>query len=164
MLIEHIHGGDVKEALSCTSKRRICDFSANINPLGIPKSVELALKKYISSLVNYPEIGSKELCREIAKYHNIKPENIIIGNGSTELIYLFARAFKPKSAIIPVPTFSEYEMALKTQNTKIFFLKLFQKDGFKLSIDKISRPIFQMGTPPSFSKRGKLLKLQKDLK
>ena len=137
MAIEHIHGGDVKGALACTSKKRIYDFSANINPLGIPKSVELALKKHISSLVNYPEIGSEELCLEIAKYHNVKPENIIIGNGSTELIYLFARTFKPKSAIIPMPTFSEYEMSLRTQNAKISFLKLSRENGFKLSIDDL---------------------------
>lgn len=109
------HGGDVwgfsrKHNIPV---ERLLDFSAPINYLGAsPKAVE-AIKKSAELVKFYPDPNPVELRRELAKYvGKVSPDNIIIGNGSTELIYMIPEFFSPNfKAIIPVPSFTEYEKA-----------------------------------------------------
>ena len=44
---------------------------------------------------HYPDRRCLDLRRDLAAYHGLSPEHILVGNGSTELIYLLARALKP---------------------------------------------------------------------
>lgn len=100
------HGGNIYRY-----DKDIIDFSANINPLGLSKKIrQLDLER----ILHYPDPESKDLIRRIAKYWNIKEENILLGNGSTELIYLIMHTFRPRRVSIPVPAFSEYERAAMT--------------------------------------------------
>ena len=113
--MQETHGGNIyalSEKLRLNEKN-IIDFSASINPLGIPESVNSAIKDNIKYLYNYPDPDAKRLRLQIAKQHKINPESIICGNGSTEMIYLVARALRPERVIIPAPTFSEYERACR---------------------------------------------------
>ncbi|MCK5708235.1 MAG: threonine-phosphate decarboxylase [Candidatus Aureabacteria bacterium] len=132
-IVNSIHGGNIYK-IKRSHKKTIIDFSANINPLGFSSAVKDALHKKISSLLHYPDAEYEAPRRAIAKHWNIKKENILIGNGSVELIYLIMNAFKPSSTLIPVPTFSEYERAARMINSKMHFLKLREKDNFKLNI------------------------------
>ena len=54
------HGGDVY------SNKTEYDFSANINPLGMPESVKIKLRESIEMCEHYPDTESRELIREIA--------------------------------------------------------------------------------------------------
>jgi len=115
-----LHGGNIyrlAEALGI-GENRIIDFSASINPLGVPKSVISAIGEHGKYLFNYPDPDAKKLRLHIARQYKINPEFIICGNGSTELIYLIARALQPKKVLIPEPTFSEYERAILTTSRK----------------------------------------------
>lgn len=47
--------------------------------------------------------------------------------------------YKPKSVFIPVPSFSEYERAARNAGSKICFLKLKEKNGFKISANSLRR-------------------------
>lgn len=98
---------------------RVIDFSASINPLGISEKVKAMIKKGLKSLHNYPDPDNRVLREKIGEYHGIDPETIQCGNGSTELIYLIIRALRPKTVLIPQPTFSEYERACKTVGRKV---------------------------------------------
>jgi threonine-phosphate decarboxylase len=135
---DYEHGGNVYRAAQELGipESEIIDFSASINPLGISGKVTDAIQKGLDSLVNYPDIDSKVLREKIAGHHDIDPETIICGNGSTELIYLIPRALKPEKVLIPGPTFSEYEKAVKTQ---IKELHLKETDTFKLDPDEFIR-------------------------
>ncbi len=110
-----IHGGNVYRACEelglCEAK--IIDFSASINPLGVPRSVTAEIKKSIDSLVHYPDPEVTHLRSQIAEQLGVDPRSIVYGNGSTELIYLVVRTMKPDRVLIPAPTFSEYERAIK---------------------------------------------------
>ncbi|MDP2277901.1 MAG: threonine-phosphate decarboxylase CobD [Nitrospirota bacterium] len=113
--MQETHGGNIyalSEKLRLNEKN-IIDFSASINPLGIPESVNSAIKDNIKYLYNYPDPDAKRLRSQLAKHHKINPESIICGNGSTEMIYLVARALRPERVLIPAPTFSEYERACR---------------------------------------------------
>lgn len=107
------HGGDIFAASRIIGipAQKILDFSASINPLGVPESVAEIIRENIDSLRNYPEPFAEELSRYIGRRYGIDERSIICGNGSTELIYLLVRALAPKKVVVLAPTFSEYERA-----------------------------------------------------
>jgi threonine-phosphate decarboxylase len=137
--MQETHGGNIyalSEKLRLNEKN-IIDFSASINPLGIPESVNSAIKDNIKYLHNYPDPEAKRLRSQLAKHHKINPESIICGNGSTELIYLVARALRPARVLIPAPTFSEYERACELScKLRVKSYRLKQENDFDIDPDK----------------------------
>jgi len=107
------HGGDIYAASRKLgiAADKVIDFSASINPLGIPKSVHAEIISHLGYLRHYPDPSATDLSREIAQSIGVDQESILCGNGSTELIYLVVKALQPKRVLIPAPTFSEYERA-----------------------------------------------------
>ena len=118
------------------------DFSGPVNFLGpSPKAVE-AVKKYAGRIRFYPDPNPVELKTEIAKYlgHGVDATNIILGNGSIELIYMIAEAFSCGfKAVIPVPSFTEYEKAALRVGGEPIFLKL--PDNFALDIENVKKAV-----------------------
>jgi threonine-phosphate decarboxylase len=97
------HGG-----VAPADRPRLLDFSASINPLGPPASVLRALRQELPSIAHYPDPECRELTNRLAALHGVAPEQIVVGNGSNELIYAIARAFRPKRVAIAEPTYTEY--------------------------------------------------------
>ncbi|MBF0520042.1 MAG: aminotransferase class I/II-fold pyridoxal phosphate-dependent enzyme [Nitrospirae bacterium] len=130
----HLHGGDIyslAESLNIP-QRRIIDFSSSPNPCGVSKKIKAELRKYLKFLNNYPDTECRRLTKVLAERYRINTENILCGNGSTELIYLIVRALKPQKALIVSPTFSEYERALSMSGVgDISFFSLNETDNFK---------------------------------
>lgn len=133
------HGGNIyrlAEELNI-HERKIIDFSASINPLGVSKKVKAELRRHLKYLHNYPDPDTKRLRKRLAQYHRINPEMILCGNGSTELIYLITRALKPKSVLIPAPTFSEYERACRTSyELRVTSYELKRENNFNINPDE----------------------------
>ena len=137
--MQETHGGNIyilSEKLRLNEKD-IIDFSASINPIGVPESVNSVIKDNIKYLHNYPDPDAKRLRLQIAKQHKINPESIICGNGSTEMIYLVARALRPERVLIPAPTFSEYERACKmSYELRVMRYELKREKDFDLNIEE----------------------------
>jgi threonine-phosphate decarboxylase len=113
-----VHGGEVWEAASKTGLRKeeLLDFSSSVNPLGPSKKALESIKANLTHISSYPDSNSTELRKAIAtRFKGISKDNVIAGNGSTELIYLFVETFMKKGdvALIPAPTFGEYERAVR---------------------------------------------------
>ena len=124
-----VHGADVFEAANKTGLKResILDFSSSVNPLGASDKALEAAKNNFGQIPSYPDSSSTALRGAIAKhYRGISRCNVVVGNGSTELIYLFAEAFLQKGdvAVVPAPSFGEYESAVKRAGAKIRHVKL----------------------------------------
>ena len=130
-MIDRIHGGN------CL-KRNIIDFSVNTNPLGLPKGLPDIISKNTDCVLRYPDPSSERLKRKLAALHAVGPRNIVIGNGSIELIYLVPRALKIKKALIITPTFSEYEFAIKSNGSMPTFFSTSEEDGFKIDCGKLA--------------------------
>ncbi len=132
------HGGNIYRAGEELGipENKIIDFSASINPLGMPKGVIREIDRNIKYLSHYPDTDAKALRLEIAEYHNIDTEHIICGNGSTELIYLIVRALQPKKVLIPVPTFSEYERASRSYGARVINYGLKKEHNFDIDVDE----------------------------
>ncbi|RQW80737.1 MAG: aminotransferase class I/II-fold pyridoxal phosphate-dependent enzyme, partial [Methanothrix sp.] len=103
------HGGKVQEAASALGAEPL-DFSANINPLGSPPLLELVARE-LTRVCHYPDNSYSGFSRAAARFAGVEASCIVPGNGSSELIRLFAEATLSDGdlAIIPSPTFGEYE-------------------------------------------------------
>ena len=135
------HGGNVYRAareLGLTESDLI-DFSSNINPLGPPEYLKNAIVRNLDSIQRYPDPGYERLRRAVAEYHALPAEQVIAGNGATELIYLFARALKPARALIAAPAFSEYERALRLALCRVNYFRLPEEEDFALDVDSLLR-------------------------
>jgi threonine-phosphate decarboxylase len=134
------HGGNLREISRHygVDEDAIVDFSSNSNPLGCPAAVRTIFRNGVSLLSSYPDIHCAELREALAVALGCGPQNIIAGNGSTELIYLIPRAFKPRRALILNPTFSEYEKSLLAAGCAVRSLPLHEEEQFRVSPREVS--------------------------
>ncbi|SHJ11178.1 L-threonine O-3-phosphate decarboxylase [Malonomonas rubra DSM 5091] len=134
-----IHGGGVDAAMSelGLSRQQIDDFSASINPLGTPPEVRRALADALERIGDYPEIDATSLRADLAAFHHLPEKNLLPGSGSTELIYLLPRVFKPRRALLVQPCFSEYAPALRQADCSIDTVSLVAEEGFAFSIEAV---------------------------
>ena len=132
------HGGDVYRWAQKTriDPAEIIDFSASINPLGPPASAHKAFKKSYNDVLRYPDPYGEELKEALAKHHGMKPAEILVGNGSTQLIYLLCSTLRPRKAVIVAPAFSEHANALKLAGAKVHLLSLATDGSFEFSTEK----------------------------
>jgi threonine-phosphate decarboxylase len=135
--LDREHGGDV---YTWAQKARIdpaeiIDFSASINPLGPPASVRKAFQKSYNEVSRYPDPYGEELKKALAKHHEMKPTEILLGNGSTQLVYLLCFALRPRKALVVGPAFSEHANALTLAGAKVRFLSLTPNDDFRFSTE-----------------------------
>ena len=120
---------------------KIVDFSASINPLGPPKAAVAAIKGAIPYLVNYPDPHSTLIKDALSKHLQVDRGCILPGNGSTELIYLIPRVLRPKRALLPVPSFSDYDRALRIAGCRVDYMRLRGSDGFVPDMDRFKKSV-----------------------
>lgn len=123
---KHIHGGDIYHHAGCN------DFSANCNPLGTPPGIKKAIIESLDHIGEYPQVGCTPLKEAIAEYEQVKADQVICGNGAAEVIFSLCRAIKPKKALVPAPTFAEYQQALYSVDCQVEFFYLEEKKQFAL--------------------------------
>ena len=122
---ENRHGGDTYGGIAL-------DFSANVSPLGTPKSVTDAIKRALPELYRYPDPYCRELVRAISEYEGVPQDVILCGNGASELIYAYCGAVRPRRAMELAPTFSEYALALQRTGCEVVRFALRQEEHFDL--------------------------------
>ncbi len=127
-----VHGGTVFQTAAelGVPVAEIRDFSANINPLGLPSRARTALTRALDHLQHYPEMYADSLIRQIAATGGHPASGILAGNGSTELIYLLVRVLKPKTSLIIAPAFTEYQRAVKLYGGGVNFCQTLSENDF----------------------------------
>jgi threonine-phosphate decarboxylase len=136
------HGAEVYGAAqeSGFNPQQILDFSSSVNPLGPSNKALDAIRNAFNSIAAYPDSNSNILRQTIAKqYPNVTKDNIVVGNGSTELMYLFVESFlkKGEKALMSAPTFGEYESAVRKIGEAPKFVKL--GSSFQIEIEAFKR-------------------------
>lgn len=139
MNLTNQHGGnlDAIEKIYNIPKKDIIDFSGNINPLGISEKVKQAIEKNIYNISIYPDINYLKLKQSISHYTNVPIENIIPGNGSSELISLLIKTTKTKKSVIISPAYSEYEREVKLSEGNSVLFPLKEENGFILNLKEL---------------------------
>ena len=108
-----VHGGDwagYRAEFGCDA----LDFSANVSPLGLPAGVAAAITNALPTADRYPDPLCRELRAALAGAEGVPADWILCGNGAADLIFRLALAVRPRRALLPAPTFAEYEAALQT--------------------------------------------------
>ncbi len=127
------HGGDIYR------NQIEYDFSVSLNPLGCPEEIQNAVRAASERVCQYPDPRQEELRRALAECYDSGPGNFICGNGASELFMAIANMVKPAKVLLPAPTFSGYEYALKGE-AEIVRHYLREEDGFALT-DRILEDI-----------------------
>ena len=134
---DHFHGSDLEkiEEIYGIKKEEIVSFSANVNPLGVSPKLRTALSEQIDVITTYPDREYTSLRKCIASYCETEYENVIVGNGSTELISLFIQIEHPKKALVIGPTYSEYEREIALGGGTTLYYPLRESDNFRLNVE-----------------------------
>ena len=156
------HGGNIYKVFREKNLKEILDYSSNINPYGIPESLKSRIIENLEILERYPDPDYVELREKLANLNNVNLSDIILGNGATEIIFLFMKVINPKKILIVSPTFGEYERAVKAVETsrnsidlscsddnknienkeiEIEYFELKESDDFKLNIGNLKNQL-----------------------
>lgn len=114
----YTHGGDILTAQSQYGGP-ILDFSANLNPLGMPEAVRQAAEKAVAEAVHYPDPLCRALREAIAAHDGVEESQIVCGNGAADVVFRLVQAKAPRRALVTAPTFSEYEQALQASGCRV---------------------------------------------
>jgi threonine-phosphate decarboxylase len=144
-LTPYFHGGNVWEFSETygISVEELIDFSISTNPLGAPESAMESIRGHLNLVKHYPDPDPEWLLEILAKAAGVSSNNIILGNGSTELIYLFVDVFLEDGyeAVIPVPSFSEYKAAIERFEGNMTFLHCRSSKSFQLNVKELERTV-----------------------
>ena len=129
-MVKKVHGGDIYTERELPAGVELVDFSANLNPLGMPQAVKDALCQEIDTYQSYQNPQCRKLRQAIGRYYGIPDSWIVCGNGAADVIWRLVLSRKPRRALLPAPTFSEYAEALECAGCELCYYDLPQKSGF----------------------------------
>ncbi len=134
-LLKSAHGGNIREAAALLgiAPGELLDFSANINPLGMPASLRQAIVDNPGCAERYPDVEYQQLHQALAAHHQLPTAHILAGNGETESIFTLVHGLKPRRAMIVIPGFAEYRRALQTVDCEVVEYALRERDGWQLT-------------------------------
>ena len=123
--IEDLHpyepGRSIDEVVAEFGHHKVVKLASNENPLGAsPKALSI-LAELENDLHLYPDGNGTKLKKEIADHENVSFDNIIIGNGSNEILELAARAFlnPSTSAIASKHAFAVYKIVTQSSGASL---------------------------------------------
>ena len=127
-----VHGGDwagYRAEFGCDA----LDFSENVSPLGLPAGVAAAITNALPTADRYPDPLCRELRAALARAEGVPADWILCGNGAADLIFRLALAVRPRRALLPAPTFAEYEAALQTVGCAVQRVFLREENEFAVT-------------------------------
>ncbi len=120
---------------------QVLDFSTNINAYGPSPA---ALKAMVNTDISrYPDRDAAALRDALAKTLSLTPDHLMIGNGTSELIWLVSYQFLKKgdNVLICSPTFSEYERCARLMMANVFHCKANSENNFVHTVEEIQHAI-----------------------
>ena len=138
--MKQIHGGDWAGYQEQYGKLPL-DFSANVSPLGLPRSAREAAVRALENTARYPDPECRLLRQTLSEHHGVPAEKIVCGNGVADLIHRICRVLRPGWALVPAPTFGEYEYALQSAGCATERFLLPEERDFALDTERFARAI-----------------------
>jgi L-threonine-O-3-phosphate decarboxylase len=136
-----VHHGSISDAeLAGLGLRRdqVIDFSTNTNPLG-PSAASVAAARQ-AVWTHYPDDGAARLKAAVAEREGVGLDEVVVGNGSAELIWLVALAFLGPGDRTTVvgPTFGEYARAAAIVGAAVDESRARSDDDFAPPLDALA--------------------------
>lgn len=124
----YVPGKHIDEVKREFGLNEIIKLASNENPLGASNKVKSAIAESLPHLHQYPDGNSTKLRHKLAAHLECSPENLIVGNGSDEILKLIGEAYlsSKDQVIIADPTFSEYRFIANLMGAEIRLVPLCQ--------------------------------------
>lgn len=137
------HGGNIHAAASAKNSqlKDILDFSANINPFGPPEWLRSCISRELETVLHYPDPYCSELKKIIAEKYNVAADNVLVANGSTELLYQLPHAIECSRAVIPVPCYIDYVKVMELAAIPVQLIELPELNDFAPDLQIIQQAI-----------------------
>ena len=129
------HGGDIYSPYAIEKGKSLVDFSANLNPLGMPERAKAAIAAHLNDYEVYPDTEYRSLRAAIGRWEGVDPGEVCVGCGAADLIFRLAWALRPQRGLVAAPTFSEYAAALRSVGCAVEEAPLRRERGFALDTD-----------------------------
>ena len=115
-------------------------LASNENPVGTSPLAAKAIVDHLSTMNRYPDGSALKLTRKLADRYGVSPGNVIVGNGSDDIITLLAMAFLGEGgeALMPLPSFLMYEISVKAVGGKAVMVPL---SGLEIDLDAMAEAI-----------------------
>ena len=122
----YVPGRSIEDVRNQYNPSRIVKLGSNENPLGANPKVLKAMAKAMPRVSLYPDGSNRKVREAIAEFYGLKTEQVMVGNGSDEVLLMIAQAFvKPgERVVISENTFSEYEFSGRVLDGEIVKLPL----------------------------------------
>jgi threonine-phosphate decarboxylase len=136
------HGGDVWQVAreQGIAAGELLDFSANINPRGLPLRARERLARDASDprlLSCYPDPTARVLRAVLGAKTGVPPEAIAVGPGAESLLAPVLRCVEAKSLLVPVPAFSEYRRVCEQAEIEFVPFALDRAESFRVPVDRL---------------------------
>jgi len=144
----YIAGKPIEETKRQLGLREVMKLASNENPLGASPKAMQAIRKNLPNINRYPDSQSFYLKKKLGKYLNLAPNNLILGNGSDELIDVIIKTFveEDESIITADITFLEYEIISQVAGRRIIRVPLryfkYDLESIKKRIDRKTKLVF----------------------
>lgn len=133
------HGGNVYETARALgiAPDDLLDFSTACNAFAVPLTAGL-VESTPYAFSTYPDATCQPLFSALAAHEAVPADQLILGNGSTDLIFRLLEALEPKSAVFVGPMFSEYAAACDALGISASLYPLAPENGFCLTVEDIA--------------------------
>lgn len=120
------HGGNVYAYDGCV------DFSANVNPLGMPQVAQDVLRNNIDAFARYPDPACIELTGALAAFEEVPRSWVLACAGASDAFARVCSVVRPRRALVCAPCYSGYEQALEQVSAEVVVHELAYEKGFAL--------------------------------
>lgn len=125
------HGGDIY------THEGVLDYSANLNPQGIPASALAAVRNAIDHFDVYPDPACRELISAIARFEGVSENHAVPTAGATDAIARACSAIAEQGAcgkvLVCAPCYSGYEQAIEQAGMEVARHTLREEEGFQVN-------------------------------
>ncbi|MEM6533876.1 MAG: histidinol-phosphate transaminase [Myxococcota bacterium] len=147
-LTPYVPGKPVSETERELGLTGVVKLASNENPLGpSPKAVQ-AMADRLKEMHDYPDGGAYHLKAAIARFHDVPPEQIIVGNGTNEVLELLVRTIlRPgEKVLFADPSFIVYKLATKACGRELISVPLkdmrFDLPAMAAAVDDATKLVF----------------------
>lgn len=140
----NFHGGDIFEIANRLQVplEEIIDLSSNVSPFK-PEGIDHLMAANIHSIHHLPEPHSRGLVKALAEQHEVKPQGVVLGAGTTELMQWLCFFNRGKRMLIPSPSYSDYEKYALLFDLQVDLLILQEANGFQPEIEALEAALRQ---------------------
>ncbi len=142
-----IHGGLMEEELNALgiNPSEVVDFSVNTNPYGPCPAVVEAVRN--APVERYPDPTAALARRAIARMHNRPPEEVVLGNGSCDLLWSLARVLVGPTTTVAVvePTFAEFRAACEAAGGQVVEWRAEAQNSFAVDMSAVQDLVQRYG-------------------